>query len=65
MPLYEVEVREVWEFAYVREVQVNAKDEDEAEELAREEAHSQGGNWDERVGDMINIEYDVKELEKV
>ena len=43
MPLYEVEVREVWEFAYVREVQVNAKDEDEAEELARKEAHSQGG----------------------
>ena len=37
MPLYEVEVREVWEFAYVREVQVNAKDEDEAEEGMREE----------------------------
>ena len=66
MPLYEVKVREVWEFTYVTEVRVNAKNKDEAEELVREKAHSQGSNWgDEEVGDMINIEYDVKKIEEV
>ena len=63
MPLYEVKVIEKMIYDYTKEVVVEADDGDEAITYALETVHEDRSNWNRENEEMLDREYQVKDVE--
>ena len=64
MPLYEVKVIEKMIYDYTKEVVVEADDGDEAITYALETVHEDSSNWNKENEQMIDGDYQVKDVEE-